>query len=359
MLTIGNIKLNSNLILAPLAGYTDLPFRLTARHASPNSLALTYTDLICPHALIKQTPQSKYLTLTSPLDSPLALQLFSSDPDLITAAAKQAVDLGAQIIDINMGCPADKVTKTNAGSKLLTNPDLAVKIAEQIINTLSHYSPNTPVTAKLRLAYHNNQLTAPALARRLVNVGIAAITIHGRTAQQKFLGKVNLDAIAQTVDAVHEASNNKIPCIANGDIKTPFDAKTMLTKTNADALMIGRAALSAPWIFRDTHHYLTTGKLPTQLTLTQRVDIIKYHFNTLLKYTTPHRALSTIKQRFSTYAIHLAPCKPLKIQIQSLTTPNHFITALDSFLENHPAPHSIPLTWQQRATQLHHANQTL
>ena len=282
MLRIGNTILKNNLLLAPVAGHCDLPFRLAAR--SCGSVGLAFTDLLCPHGILKQNSQTQWLMATNPDDHPLGMQLYGQDLDLMADAARWAVDHGATLIDINMGCPVDKVTKTFAGAMMLCTPDHTLQVAERLVNTVGH---QVPVTAKTRLGYHAGECTAPDLARRLIHVGIQCLTIHGRTAAQRFKGHADLTGIARVVDAVHAAGNNQIPCIGNGDIRTPFDAQQMIAATNCDGVMIARAALAAPWIFRDTQSLLTTGSIQNELTLRQRLDVIRRHFHHMLDLRDP------------------------------------------------------------------------
>ncbi|MHC4996383.1 MAG: tRNA dihydrouridine synthase [Planctomycetota bacterium] len=268
MLQIGNISLSSNLLLAPIAGHCDLPFRLVARACARENggLGIAYTDLLCPHGILKQNEQTQWLMATHEDDAPLGMQLYGQDIELMTEAAKWAVDHGADLIDINMGCPVDKVTKTFAGSMMLCTPDHTVELTRKLVETV-----DVPVTAKTRLGWAEGELSAPTLARRLVEVGAKAITIHGRTAAKRFMGTVDLEGIASVVDAVHEAGGGEVPCIGNGDVKTPFDARAMIEATGCDGVMIARAALGAPWIFRDTHALLSTGAISEELTLRQRL----------------------------------------------------------------------------------------
>jgi nifR3 family TIM-barrel protein len=343
MLQIGPVK--------PVAGHCDLPFRLTARAAG--SVGLAFTDLLCPHGILKQNIQTQWLTATDPLDHPLGMQLYGNDPDLMAAAALWSVDHGATTLDINMGCPVDKVTKTFAGSMMLCTPDHTVAVARRLVQTVGD---RVPVTAKLRLGYHDCELTAPSLARRLIDVGIACITIHGRTAAMRFKGRACLDGIAAVVEAVHEAGGGKVPCIGNGDVQTPFDARRMLDHTGCDGIMIARGALSAPWIFRDTHEFLTTGRIDHSPTLRQRLDLIKLHYHHMLRLREPRRAVNRIRQLITGYGTHLGPCKPLKQAVLAMTETDagRFDEIVETFAQQvgDEALARVPVTWEQRAVQL-------
>lgn len=344
MLKIGNVQLKTNVMLAPIAGHCDLAFRLTVRRLGGAGIA--FTDLLCPHGILKQNKQTQWLMATNDEDRPLGMQLYGQDPHLMTEAAKWSVDHGATTLDINMGCPVDKVTKTFAGSMMLCTPDHTVKLAKTLVDTVGH---QVPVTAKTRLGYYENERTAKDLVKQLIDVGIQCITIHGRTAHQRFKGFVNYDGIAEVVHAVHEAGNNQIPCIGNGDIRTPFDAQRMINATHCDGVMIARETLQAPWLIRDTAHLLQHGQLPPELTLRQRVEVIRMHFHELLKLREERFTINKLRQKIGGYSKYLNGAKSLKQGIINLTDPEQFDPVLDQFLEeNAHRADEVPVTWQQR-----------
>ena len=350
MLRIGTVQLETNFLLAPIAGHCDLPFRLTAR--SCGGVGLAFTDLLCPHGVLKQNKQTQWLMATCPEDRPLGMQLYGSDPDLMSEAARWAADQGATTIDINMGCPVDKITKTWAGSKMLCTPDATVRVAESLIRTVGE---RVPVTAKTRLGYEHNERTAVALVRRLVSAGVQAITIHGRTAEQRFRGRADLDGIAQVVEAVHDAGMGRVPCIGNGDIRTPFDAQRMIDQTGCDGVMIARAALGAPWIFRDTHQLLAAGSISDELTLRQRVEVIRLHFKHMLALREPRWAVSRLRSCIGGYGTHLGSCKPFKQAVLAMTEHDagRFDEIADRFLDDAGiCADAVPVSWEERARQL-------
>src|ERR1700749_5202558 len=219
-LRIGPVTLTTNLLLAPIAGYCDLAFRLVAR--SCGGVGMACTELLCPHGVLRENRKSMELAMTTPEDSPLCMQLYGGNVDLLCEAARWAEDRGAHVIDLNMGCPVDKITKRDGGSKLLCDPDRTMGMVEKIVRVLRH----TPLTAKLRLGWDDTCIVAPQLARRLENAGAQMITIHGRTTAMKFSGEARLDGIAEVVAAV-----DRIPVIGNGDVRTPHDAKRMVEVT--------------------------------------------------------------------------------------------------------------------------------
>src|SRR5882724_5365926 len=239
-LQIGPLRLATNLLLAPIAGYCDVSFRLVARFCG--GVGLACTDLLCPEGVLRENKRSMELAATCPEDSPLCMQLYGADVERLCEAARWAEDRGAHVIDINMGCPVDKVTKRDGGSKLLCDPDNTLRMVERVLKVLRR----VPLTAKLRLGWDDSCIVAPKLAARLEDAGVAMVTIHGRTTEMRFSGEARLDGIAEVVAAV-----KRIPVIGNGDIRTPQDCRRMIAYTRCAGVMIGRGALAAPWVFRD------------------------------------------------------------------------------------------------------------
>jgi nifR3 family TIM-barrel protein len=244
---IGQLTLESNLFLSPLAGYTNLPFRLVLREVG--GVGLATTDLVNARSLVEKRPKALKLIETRPDDRPLAVQLFGSVPEEMRDAALFLESLGIASVDINMGCPVRKVCRVGGGSAMMTDLQKTARLVKGMVDPLK-----IPVTAKMRLGWDDQNLTAPDLARTLEDVGVAAIFVHGRTREQGFGGTVNLAGIRAVVEAV-----KSIPVIGNGDVTTPQAAKKMLDETGCDGVSIGRGAFYDPWIFRRTWHYLRTG----------------------------------------------------------------------------------------------------
>jgi len=240
----GSLELKSNLFLSPLAGYTNLPFRLTLREIG--GLDLATTDLVNARSLLEKNPKAFKLIETCPADRPLAVQLFGSVPEEMRDAAVYLESIGISSIDINMGCPVRKVCKVGGGSAMMTELDKTAALVKGMVDAVK-----IPVTAKMRLGWDDQNLTAPDLARALADVCVAAIFIHGRTREQGFAGTVNLAGIRSVVQAVRS-----IPVIGNGDVTTPQAAKRMLDETGCAGVSIGRGAFYDPWIFKRTLHYL-------------------------------------------------------------------------------------------------------
>jgi nifR3 family TIM-barrel protein len=321
-LSIGPLNLATNLLLAPIAGYCDMAYRLVVRACG--GVGLACTDLLCPQGVLRENYRSMILAATCPEDSPLCMQLYGGDVDLLCEAARWAEHHGADVVDINMGCPVDKITKRDGGSKLLCNPANTLKMVEKIKASLRR----VPLTCKLRLGWDDASIVSPYLAGRLEEAGAAMITIHGRTTEMKFSGEARLDGIARTVAAV-----KRIPVIGNGDVRTPQDALRMLQLTKCAGVMIGRGALSAPWLLRDCWSFLTTGVIPSEPTLEEKCAMMRRHFYLHAGYRGEFSAAMEFRKRVSWYAKHLHPCRMLKDEMRAINTPAEFEAVLRRFLE--------------------------
>ena len=251
---LGPLTLSSNLFLSPLAGYTNLPFRLVVREVG--GVGLCTTDLVNARSLLEQRPKALKLIETRPGDQPLAVQLFGAVPEEMRDATQRLEALGVAAVDINMGCPVKKVCNVGGGSAMMTELAKTSALVKGMVDAVK-----IPVTAKMRLGWDDENLTAPDLARALEAVGVAAIFVHGRTRQQGFGGTVNLAGIRAVVQAV-----KTIPVIGNGDITTPQAAKHMLDETGCAGVSIGRGAFYDPWIFKRTLHYLQSANRGEPLT---------------------------------------------------------------------------------------------
>src|SRR5689334_11994205 len=321
-LTIGNVRLATNVLLAPMAGYCDVSFRLVAR--SCGSVGLASTDLLSPEGILRATPHTMSLAQTCDADNPLCIQLYGSDVDRLCEAARWAEGRGAAVVDINMGCPVDKVTKKDGGSKLLCDPDRTLRMVDRIKASLR----NVPLTCKLRLGWDDTCIVAPYMAARLEDAGVSLVTIHGRTTEMRFSGEARLDGIAEVVAAV-----KKIPVIGNGDVRTPQDAKRMLEYTKCAGVMIGRGALSMPWIFRDTWSYLTTGAIPEPPTIHQKCRLMRDHFDNICRFQSERNAVVEFRKRVSWYAKQMHPCRMLKEEMRGINCAQDFERAISRFLD--------------------------
>lgn len=262
---IGHRQLGSRFFLAPLAGYTHLAFRVMLRRLG--GLGMATTDLVQAQMLVSETRKSLELVETCPEDNPLSVQIYSGVIPQLVAAAKWLEDRGYEGIDINMGCPMAKVNGAGGGARLMCNTSGATEMVGRVIDAVQ-----LPVTVKMRLGWDSDQLTAPQLAAAFEDIGVAAVTVHGRTRQQGFGGNVNREGIRETVDAV-----KSMPIIANGDVRTPGDALSMLSETGCAAVAIGRGAMLDPWIFRKLHD-IETGQEPREPTADEQIAFLADHF---------------------------------------------------------------------------------
>ncbi|HLL91269.1 MAG TPA: tRNA dihydrouridine synthase DusB [Tepidisphaeraceae bacterium] len=321
-LQIGSVRLATNLLLAPIAGYCDLGFRLVCR--SLGGVGMACTDLLCPQGVLRENYRSMILAATCPEDAPLCMQLYGGGADPLVEAARWAEDRGAHVVDINMGCPVDKITKRDGGSKLLCDVDNTLRLVEKVRAALRH----TPLTAKLRLGWDDSCIVAPRLAARLEDAGVQLVTVHGRTTEMRFGGQCRLDGIAAVVAAV-----KRIPVVGNGDVKTPHDAAHMLAYTRCAGVMIGRGALSMPWIFRDTWSYLTTGTVPPPPTVDEKVDLMRQHFRHYIAHRGERATVAEFRKRISWYAKQLHPCHHLRQDMRLMRDAAHFEVLVKQFLD--------------------------
>ncbi|MDB6170525.1 MAG: tRNA dihydrouridine synthase DusB [Verrucomicrobia bacterium] len=317
---LGPYELSSNLFLSPLAGYTNLPMRETLREIG--GLGWATTDLVNARSLLERNATALKLVATSPADRPLAIQLFGSVAEEMRDAAAMCESMGAQSIDINMGCPVRKVVKIGGGSAMMTELDKTAALVREMISAVK-----IPVTAKMRLGWDDDNLTAPDLARVLEGVGVAAIFVHGRTRAQGFSGRVNLAGIRSVVGAVRN-----IPVIGNGDVTTPEAAKHMLDETGCTGVSIGRGAFYDPWIFRRTDHYLRTGELTPEPGFTERVRVLRRHFDRYVAFYGEEHGARLFRKVAPWYAKRFGPAKSFKRRIITISSRADFEAALAEYL---------------------------
>jgi nifR3 family TIM-barrel protein len=334
MVRIGPIELATPLLLAPMAGHCDLPFRRLCRELG--GVGLASTDLLNCYSLLKGAPKAMALAATCAEDSPLCMQLYGCSRDPLPEAAKWAVQRGAVIIDINMGCPVDKIAKKNGGSLLLCDVENTTRLAERIVKSVA--SDGVPVTAKVRLGWNEQSIVAPRLACMLRDVGIQAITVHGRTTEQFFRGEVNLDGIASVVSAVKGSqSGGGIPVIGNGDVTQAEHVVRMMEHTGCDAVMIGRGALRTPWLFSQASELLRTGITPPPPTFRQKIAMIERHLDLMLEHQTEREAVKRLNTQISYYGKTMGHIKPLKEAVRTATSAQQIREALASWREHEAA----------------------
>ena len=270
MFRLGPLELQSNLFLSPLAGYTNLPFRLVIREVG--GVDLCTTDLVNARSLLERNKKALKLIETNERDRPLAVQLFGSVPGEMRDAAVDLEQRGVASVDINMGCPVRKVCRVGGGSAMMTEHARTAALVKGMVEAVK-----IPVTAKMRLGWDDENITAPELARALEGVGVAAIFVHGRTREQGFSGTVNLAGIRKVVEAV------KIPVIGNGDVTTPEAAKMMFDDTGCAGVSVGRGAFYNPWIFSQTRHLLVTGERLPEPTFEERIRVMCRHLDLMVE----------------------------------------------------------------------------
>ena len=286
MIKIGNIEFDNNIFLAPMAGVTDLPFRVLCKE---QGASLTCTEMISSKGLFYNDKSTQELMQIASNERPTAIQIFGSDPEIMGYAAK-IVSNTADIVDINMGCPAPKVVKNGDGSKLLLNPELIGKIVYEVVK-----NSEVPVTVKIRKGWDIDHINAVQIAKIIEKNGASAITVHGRTRDEFYSGKADWNIIKQVKESV------KIPVIANGDITSGELAKKCFEETKCDAIMIGRAALGNPWIFKEILEYLKNGKLINRPDINEIKKTIIKHTNMLVKLKGEYTAVREMRKHFSWY----------------------------------------------------------
>ncbi|MGA1115290.1 MAG: tRNA dihydrouridine synthase DusB [Opitutales bacterium] len=321
MFSLGSLQLNSNLFLSPLAGYTNLPFRLVIREIG--GVDLCTTDLVNARSLIERNPKALKLIETNERDSPLSVQLFGGVKEEMRDAAVMLEEKGVHSIDVNMGCPVPKVTKTGGGASMMSELPKTQKLIRTMVDAL-----RIPLTVKMRLGWDDRNLTAPDLARALEDCGIAAVFVHGRTRAQGFDGTVNLKGIASVVEAVQS-----IPVIGNGDVTTPQAARHMIDKTGCAGVSAGRGAFYNPWIFLHTQEYLQTGNLPPEPSFEERMRVLRRHYELMVEVFGEERGSLQFRKVAPWYAKRFGPVKPFNLAMVRISSRKDFEKAVADYLE--------------------------
>ncbi len=316
---LGSLRLESNLFLSPLAGYTNLPFRLVVREIGGMDLATT--DLVNARSLLERNPKALKLIETRPADRPLAVQLFGSVPEEMRDAAAHLESLGVASVDVNMGCPVRKVCRVGGGSAMMTELERTARLVRGMAGAVK-----IPVTAKMRLGWDDQNLTAPDLARVLEDAGAAGIFVHGRTREQGFGGAVNLAGIAAVVRAVR-----RIPVIGNGDVTTPQAAKMMLDETGCAGVSIGRGAFYNPWIFRDTGRFLRGEGLPPEPDFEERAGVMRRHLELMVEVFGEEHGCRMFRKIGPWHVKRLGPASEFNKRIVKLSSAAEFNTILDDY----------------------------
>ena len=315
-LKIGNVKLKNNILLAPMAGITDLPFRLICEKFEPG---LVCTEMVSAKAIFYNDEKTKKLMNLNGENRPVSIQIFGSDVESMAYGAKYVSQI-ADIVDINMGCPAPKVVKNGDGSKLL----LDLEKAKQIINAVVQNS-KVPVTLKFRMGWDNEHIVATELAKIAEDAGISAITIHGRTRAQYYSGTADLEIIKKVKETV------KIPVIGNGDVTDEKSAEEMFEKTGVDGIMIGRASMGNPWIFKKIKYYLETGEKLPEISADEKLKIVKEHLNLLVEEKGEDVAIKEFRKHLAAYSKNLPNSSNFRVKVNAIDDRKNLEKTLDEY----------------------------
>ena len=315
-LKIGNVELKNNILLAPMAGITDLPFRVICEKFNPG---LVYSEMVSSKAIYYGDEKTKKLMNLEGEKRPVAIQIFGSDPEAMSYAAKYVSNI-ADIVDINMGCPAPKVVKNGDGSRLLLDLTKAKEVMEAVVKNSS-----VPVTLKIRKGWDNSNIVALDIAKIAEEVGISAIAIHGRTRTEYYSGEVDLEIIKKVKESVN------IPVIGNGNIVDELTAKEMFEKTGVDGIMIGRASIGNPWIFEKIIHYLKTGEKLEDVTISEKLKIIKEHLNLIIKEKGEIIAIKEFRKHLAAYSKNLPNSSSFRSKINTIEKKDELEKVLNEY----------------------------
>ena len=315
-LKIGNVTLDNNVILAPMAGVSDLPFRLLCREMGAGLVCM---EMVSAKAIYYNNKNTDSLMEIHPEEKPVSLQLFGSDPQIISEMAKRIEERPFSILDINMGCPVPKVVNNGEGSALMKNPKLVEAILSSLVKAV-----NKPVTVKIRKGFDETHANAVEIAKIAESCGVAAVAVHGRTREQYYSGKADWEMIARVKEAV------SIPVIGNGDVDSPRAAKALLEQTGCDGVMIGRAAQGNPWIFREVVSYLETGVIPAPPTNAEKRELILRHAALQLQYKGEYTGVREMRKHLSWYTVGMPNSARFRQAINSMESMDELVESVET-----------------------------
>ncbi len=322
MFKIGNVEIKNKVVLAPMAGISNSAYRTIIKEMGAG---LIVAEMVSDKAIMYGSKKTVDMLYMTDFERPISQQIFGSDKDSFVIAAKYIYEnMKPDIIDINMGCPVPKVAiSSQAGSALLKNPDKVYEIVKSVVDAVP-----IPVTVKIRSGWDEKSINAKEIAKVIEKAGASAITVHPRTRSQGYSGNADWNIIKEVKESVN------IPVIGNGDIKSCYDAKRMIDETNCDAIMIGRGVLGNPWLIRECVEYLENGTIPQEVTIKEKIEMIKRHLK-LLMDTKPYKvALLEIRSHAAWYLKGIPNTKELKESIFKTNTHEELISLLDNYLIN-------------------------
>ena len=316
---IGNVKIRNQVVLAPMAGITNTTFRSICKSMGAG---LVVSEMVSDKALIYESKKTFELLKMDEMERPISQQIFGSDPKSMGEAAKIVEEyMHPDIIDINMGCPVPKVAiKNHAGSALLKDPKKVYEIVKSVVSSVK-----VPVTVKIRIGWDEKNINAVEIAKICEEAGASAIFVHGRTRKQGYTGSADWNIIKEVTESVN------IPVIGNGDVKSCYDAKRMLKETGCKAVMIGRASLGNPWLIKECVDYLEHGVTPVDVTLDEKIEMMKYHINKLVEDKNEIVGVLEMRTMLMYYLKGLPNTKNIKLKIVSAKTKEELINIIEEY----------------------------